>query len=60
MVATRRAKAVATARAFKALDVDMLSGIASFGGKRELWSLAVILHLRNRHSTGLELMRPKV
>ena len=56
MVATRRAKAVATARAFKALDVDMLSGIASFGGKRELWSLAVILPLRNRHSTGLELM----
>ena len=52
MVATRRAKAEATARAFTALDVEMLSGIASFGGRRELWGLAAIL----KSPTGRELM----
>ena len=52
MVATRRAKAEATARAFTTLDVEMLSGIASFGGRRELWGLAVIL----KSPTGRELM----
>jgi len=40
MVATRRAKAEATARAFTTLDVEMLSGIASFGGRRELCAAA--------------------
>ena len=52
MVATRRAKAEATARAFTTLDVEMLSGIASFGGRRELWGLAAIL----KSPTGRELM----
>ena len=51
MVATRRAKAEATARAFTTLDVEMLSGIASFGGRRELWGLAAIL----KSPTGREL-----
>ena len=46
MVATRRAKAAATAQAFSTLDVECLSGIASFGGRRELWGLAVILGAR--------------
>ena len=52
MVATRRAKAEATARAFTTLDVEMLSGIASFGGRRELWGLAAIL----KSPTGRGLM----
>ena len=52
MVATRRAKAEATARAFTTLDVEMLSGIASFGGRCELWGLAAIL----KSPTGRDLM----
>ena len=55
MVATRRAKAEATARAFTTLDVEMLSGIASFGGRRELWGLAAIL----KSPTGRELTAPR-